>query len=637
MQPAFKINLNDTPSELRKGMKIVTEAYPKRFNQTKEAYAINFIPDTDSDSPGLKVLSSPEGTVNIYYKNRIHAFRALGRLLGTQASKLKNCNFTETTHFDTMGLMLDASRNAVFLPSELEQFICKAALMGLNMLMLYTEDTYTVPGEPFFGYLRGRYTQQELRALDRYADALGVEMIPCMQTLGHLEQILQWPAYAELADTNRVLLAKLPQTYELLEKMIKAASAPHKSKRIHIGMDEAHGVGTGRYLKLYGKKSSFDILNQHLKQVRDICNKQDLRPMIWSDMYFRLGSKTNAYYDLEAVIPQKAIKAIPRDVDLVYWDYYHHEQSFYEEYIRRHRALGSEPIMAGGIYLWDHFWTALPWTLSVSTACLQACKATKLREVFMTLWGDDGAEHNLFSAMPALQFFAEQGYAEKTDDKQLKASFAAICDADYDSFFDASEIDSPAYLRRKVDYGSASNLSKALLWQDPLLAIIDPQISDPERLSKHYKNLAVKLDKATKRGGNNAYLRHPALLARVLSLKVVLRHKLAAAYKADNKAALKKIAQTDLRELRRLIRQLWKLHRAYWLAHRKPHGWETIERRYGGLMARLDSVQDRLADLLAGRIESIPELDEKLLKIWPALNERIAVRYPRISTPSCIK
>jgi hypothetical protein len=43
------------------------------------------------------------------------------------------------------------------------------ALMGLNMLQLYTEDTYEIENEPFFGCLRGKYTAKELSAIDDYA------------------------------------------------------------------------------------------------------------------------------------------------------------------------------------------------------------------------------------------------------------------------------------------------------------------------------------------------------------------------------------------------------------------------------------------------------------------------------------
>ncbi len=633
MNNSFKINLNAAPAELKSGLQILAKAYPRRFVNTARARPVKFMPRS---APGLQVAGGPDGLA-IGYHRRTDAFRALGRLLGADFADPASVNFTETAAFDTMGLMLDVSRNGVYLPGALEQFMLQAALMGLNMFMLYTEDTYAVAGEPFFGYLRGRYTPAELRALDAYAAALGIEMIPCIQTLGHLEQILQWPAYAGYRDTDKVLLAQAPQTYKLLEKIIAAAAAPYASKRIHIGMDEAHGIGSGQFRKLFGEKRPFDILNRHLQRVRNICRTQGLRPMIWSDMYFRLGSKTNGYYDKDSVIPPKVAASIPRNVDLVYWDYYHHDTAFYEDWIGRHRALGSEPVMAGGIYTWSRFWTALPWSFSATAACLQACRKTRLREVFMTMWGDDGAEHNLFSALPGVQFFAEHVYAGHPDPARMRANFHGICQADFDGCVKASELDSPPYLRQGTSYGSAANLSKALLWQDPLLAIIDPQLSDPRRLARHYRALAKSLEQTARAGANNRHLRHPALLARALALKVMLRRDLAAAYQANNRAALKKIADTDLAALRRLVEQLWRTHRAYWLEYCKPHGWETVERRYGGLMARLASLAERLADYAARRGPDIPELSEKLEPIWPGLAERIVVHYPRAASPSCIK
>ena len=58
----------------------------------------------------------------------------------------------------SLGIMLDCSRNAVMTPKKVKEFASLIAGMGYNMLLLYTEDTYEIEGEPFFGYMRGRYT-----------------------------------------------------------------------------------------------------------------------------------------------------------------------------------------------------------------------------------------------------------------------------------------------------------------------------------------------------------------------------------------------------------------------------------------------------------------------------------------------
>ena len=61
------------------------------------------------------------------------------------------------------GVMLDMSRNAVMKPEIVKQFVDYISSFGYNMLQLYTEDTYEVNNEPYFGHLRGGYKKQEDR------------------------------------------------------------------------------------------------------------------------------------------------------------------------------------------------------------------------------------------------------------------------------------------------------------------------------------------------------------------------------------------------------------------------------------------------------------------------------------------
>jgi len=43
--------------------------------------------------------------------------------------------------------------------------------------------------------------------------------MPCIQTLGHLGQMLQWPKFGTLRDTAEVLLAESAETYAFIEKV----------------------------------------------------------------------------------------------------------------------------------------------------------------------------------------------------------------------------------------------------------------------------------------------------------------------------------------------------------------------------------------------------------------------------------
>ena len=94
--------------------------------------------------------------------------------------------------FKTLGVMIDMSRNAVMNLESLKRFLVLLKKMGYNCAMLYTEDTYEVDNEPYIGYMRGRYTKDEIKEIDAFANSIGVALIPCIQTLAHMSAAVRW-------------------------------------------------------------------------------------------------------------------------------------------------------------------------------------------------------------------------------------------------------------------------------------------------------------------------------------------------------------------------------------------------------------------------------------------------------------
>jgi len=356
--------------------------------------------------------------------------------------------------------------------------------------------------------------------------------------------------------------------------------------------------------------------------------------MIWSDMYFRLGSKTHAYYDMAWTIPADALAGIPKDVQLVYWDYYHADVDTYRKMIAFHRQLGSEPLMAGGIWTWSHLWCALPWSFTAVRACMEASRAEGLAEVFMTMWGDDGMEVDPFSALPGIQYFCEQAFGAADPMAAAQRHFEGVCGAPFAPWVRASGIDSIPLIKQPEQAKTA--LGRALLWEDPALALLDP-MRRKANLRPWYGKLARDLARAARGGGLAGRLAFPAAIAAVLERKVHLRRDLAAALKAGDRPALRRLARRELPALRRRAAALWTCHRAMWMATFKPFGWEVIESRYGTLMARLATLQERVDDYLAGRLASLPELEAPLRHPWPNRRpEQIYTNAARMRTPSII-
>ena len=76
----------------------------------------------------------------------------LGRVL-TGPSETSECF---TPRLNRLAAMVDLSRNSVYTVPTMKRFLCQLALMGFNTAYLYMEDTYELPGYPYFGYRRGR-------------------------------------------------------------------------------------------------------------------------------------------------------------------------------------------------------------------------------------------------------------------------------------------------------------------------------------------------------------------------------------------------------------------------------------------------------------------------------------------------
>jgi len=619
------LQIDKTDKELGRGLAELEKEYPSLF--TSEGMPVTFIQSPEI-AEGFDMAFS-DGQITVNYARRNDAFRALGRIM----SMTEPVNLQERPDFDWLGTMLDVSRNAVPKVETVKFLLIRLALMGINSLMLYTEDTYEIPGEPFFGYLRGAYTQSELRQIDDFADILGIEVVPCIQTLGHLGQILRWPAYDDIKDIDEVLLTGNDRTYELLDKMITVAATCFRSRRIHIGMDEAHGQGLGAYLKLNGYRNSFTVFQEHLLRVREICRRHGLQPIIWSDMYFRLGSRTNDYYDEEAVIPQAVLDEFPGDVSLVYWDYCHTDPEFYKKMLAEHRRFDCNLIAAPAVWTCLRFWPAYTRSFVTGGACIEACRDQGIRQLLITCWGDDGGECDLRAILPGVLYLSETAWCGSADKGTLEKAFKAICGGNIDAWLKAEQVDLPP----GTDAGEgATNIGRCLLFQDPMLSAVDPWVEDMD-LREYYSDLAAELLEAAASEGDSL-LRLPALAARVLVDKCHLRRDLRTAYLSGNESFIREAVEVVLPWLREAVRDMWRCHRSIWLESNKPFGLEVLEQRYGGLLIRLESLESRLLDWLEGRVESLPELETAQLAgaFITEPNGLPLLFYDRISTSSRI-
>ena len=547
-------------------------------------------------------------SLRIEYATRADLARALGSLLADASSR----DESRVPAFSFRGLMLDVSRNGVIRMDRLRQTLLRLALLGYSHLCLYTEDTYEVAGHPLIGYRRGGYTKAELRSFDAYAAELGITMFPCIQTLGHLEQILKHGRYRGLGENESVLSVAHPEVRPLVETLVREASEPYASELIHVGMDETRGIGRGSGFVRGQPIDPRALYLDHVRYVAELCARLGLRPMMWGDVI--VGKDEEAMSEAQRA-------AFPEAMDVVFWDYYAEDSGQYARRIAEYRRMGKEPLCAPGAWNWGCLWPSFRKVRQTLPLFMEEARQAGIQKVLLTTWGDDGQECPLAAVWPAFALFAEEAWnpAGSAGDGCARITRAL------------TGLDAPV-LERLGDLdllpgseGKCGSLGKLLLWEDPLCGRYSHQLGE-DRLARRFAELASIAAEAGRAApqSERRLLVYAEALCRVLAVKADLFNETREAYRAGDRAALRRLS-LRIRRLIPELRRLWRARKELWFTEFKSAGWEILDQRFGGLMTRLETMSERLEAFRSGKLASIEELEAEPLDEF----ENLAIAHPR--------
>ena len=564
----------------------------------------------------VNALEKRENGILLTYAKPHAFFRVLTML--PRFAEEKAQKWLENADFDMLCYMADMSRNGVYNIPAAKKMLRILALCGYDSMMLYTEDTYEIPEYPYFGYMRGRFTKDEMKEIDAYAARFGMEVIPCIQTLAHLYGILQWPAFQDVLDNGDIMLAGEEKTYELVGAMLKTCRECFRSKRINLGMDEAHMLGLGKYLDRNGYHPKPEIMLAHLSRVVAICKKYGYEPMIWSDMFFRMQFH-GTYRVREGEVSEDVRRLVPPEVALVYWDYYSLDHQIFEHMVQCHQQFDNPIYFAGGISRWYGF---APFNaLSMDSAKIQmsVCCEKNIRNVIVTAWGDNGSESSEFCVLPTLLYYSEWMYGKREPDSAyLDARCKEVFDLGLD---DLLVLDTPNDMGG--DYfkqGTLVTPCKYLLYNDLFLGLMDLNL-DPKTVADACRKNVERL---------KAYVGHQRwgymyeTLCRLCDLLVEKSDcsvRIRRAYRTGDRETLRTIAKGEIPLMSKKLDAFIEAFRNQWYLENKTFGFEIQEMRLGGMRERWASVAERLIGYLDGKYDRIEELEQEQLPFQKGFSE----------------
>ena len=503
------------------------------------------------------------------------------------------------------GAMLDMSRNKVMKPEEVVNYAKILKSFGYNMIQLYTEDTYEIENEPYFGYRRGRYSIQELQYIVDECEKIGMEVIPCIQTLCHLWQMFNLGFYEDIRDIDDILLIGEQRTYELIENMFKTIKKCFKSEYIHIGMDESFNVGHGKYLEKNGYRRQIDVILEHLTKVAGIAEKYGLKPLMWSDMFFKCVY--GQYFNEDCEIPKDIRDRVPKNVTLVYWDYYHNYQKMYDDMLNAHQQFDNDVWFAGGAWCWDGFAPGNKRTLEHMIHGMKSAREHGVKNVFVAMWGDNGGECSYYSVLPAL-YACKRFYDGETNLEVIKKEFNQITGEDFDKL---CYLDYANYVGGNQDI--LGNVCKHVFYSDLFNGIWDA--CQKQGVGEEYANHAKVLAEYGKDSKYKYLFDSMSALCSVMEIKYSLGARTRKAYAEKDMQALRQLV-SDYSEVLTRIEDFYYKYKAQWYKESKAIGFDAQDLRIGGLKQRIISCRERLCEFIDGKISERPELAEPTLDLF---------------------
>lgn len=342
----------------------------------------------------------------------------------------------------------------------------------------------------------------------------------------------------------------------------------------------------------------------------ELAGKYGYKPMMWSDMFFRLAS-AGEYYAANSPIREDVITMIPEEVTLVYWDYYSEKPELYDGMMKKHKQLSEKIVFAGGAWKWMGFTPNNEFSKHVGLMAHESCIANGIKDVMMTAWGDNGAEASTFSILPTLQLWAELCYQNKAEQAHLNERFYTCTRSSYDDFMklDLAMLvpDNPA------PGGSSINPPKYILYQDLLCGLFDKHII-PNEYAEHYRISAEIIEQCMERNSDwKSLFTTQYALCKVLELKCDIGLNIHRAYLEQDLKALQKLAQKVIPELKRRTEEFIAAYCVQWNKENKIFGLDVFDIRMGGLLQRMDVAIDRIESYLNGQISQLEELEVQRL------------------------
>lgn len=288
--------------------------------------------------------------------------------------------------FAHRGAMLDVSRNKVPTMATLFDLVELLAGLKLNQLQLYTEHTFAYRGHEVVWRDASPMTGEEVRMLDAFCRARGIELVPNQNSFGHFHRWLVHAPYRRLAECPEGILHPFslepepfslcpldPGSLALLADLYDQLLPHFTSGMLNVGLDETLDLGLCRSAEACAERGKERVYLGFVHAVHRLVAARGRRMQLWGDVILSRPE----------LIPE-----LPRDAIALEWGY-EADHPFADD-AARFAASGLDFYVCPGTSSWNSFGGRTSNALANLARAAHAGREHGALGYLITDWGDHG-------------------------------------------------------------------------------------------------------------------------------------------------------------------------------------------------------------------------------------------------------
>lgn len=390
----------------------------------------------------------------------LYGMQTLRQLHAQHPTALPCLSIQDGPDLAVRGFMLDVSRCKVPTQAELLDLIRALGALRVNQLQLYVEHTFAFTGHEDAWQEASPLTPAEIRALDAACADVGIELVPNLNTFGHMERWLRHPRYRALAECPQGWIHPLTGQFKEFPGTLKPDDASldfvagllddylpcFRSRQVNLGGDEPWELGQGHSKEAVAARGKHRVYLEHLRRLCALATARGRTPQFWGDILLE-----------DLALAQEA----PTDATPVVWGY--DAGHPFAAQCGRLQELGRTYLVAPGTSAWQSFTGRLDNALTNQAEAVGAACRHGARGVLVTTWGDNGTHQPWPTAWLPMAAGLAQAWSHKTN-QTVDAPAACQVLGNLSAPDAQATADALTHLGRLDNQITKANRNKSLSW-----------------------------------------------------------------------------------------------------------------------------------------------------------------------------